>query len=72
MSSAPHPLLSVENLSLSYGRIRAVRNVSFALEAGQVLGLCGHNGAGKSSIVRMLSGQIPPGAGRIVINGRGC
>jgi ABC-type sugar transport system ATPase subunit len=72
MNTAPHPLLSVEGLSLNYGRIRAVRNVGFSLNAGQVIGLCGHNGAGKSSIVRMLSGQIVPDAGRIVINGHQC
>ncbi len=63
------PLLSVKNLSLSYGRIKAVLGASFSLGAGQVLGLCGHNGAGKSSIVRMLSGLVAPDSGSILIDG---
>ncbi|MBL8582044.1 MAG: sugar ABC transporter ATP-binding protein [Rhizobiaceae bacterium] len=63
------PLLSVEGLTLSYGRLKAVDSASFSLGPGEVLGLCGHNGAGKSSVVRMLSGLIAPDAGRIVIDG---
>jgi ABC-type sugar transport system ATPase subunit len=67
--SVSGPLLSVEGVSLSYGRFQAVRAASFAVAPGQVLGLCGHNGAGKSSIVRMLSGLHRPDSGRIVLDG---
>ncbi|MBL8577604.1 MAG: sugar ABC transporter ATP-binding protein [Mesorhizobium sp.] len=68
----PSPLLSVERVSLSYGRFKAVREASFSLGAGEVLGLCGHNGAGKSSIVRMLSGLLRPDSGQIVLDGAPC
>lgn len=66
------PLLSFERVSLSYGSFKAVREASFSLKAGEVLGLCGHNGAGKSSVVRMLSGLHRPDEGRIVLGGAPC
>lgn len=71
MSPKP-PLLSVEGLALSYGRIQAVRDVALDVAPGEVLGLCGHNGAGKSSIVRILSGQVMPDAGAIRLDGAAC
>lgn len=67
--SAAAARLTVEGLSLSYGRIRAVRSASFSLRPGRALGLCGHNGAGKSSIVRMLAGLAVPDSGTIAIDG---
>lgn len=66
------PLLSFERVSLSYGRFKAVREASFSLNPGEVLGLCGHNGAGKSSVVRMLSGLHRPDGGKIVLGGVPC
>ena len=63
MSIAP-TLLSVEGLSKSYGGVHAVRGVSFALRAGEILALIGPNGAGKSTCFDMLNGQITPDAGR--------
>ena len=68
MSIAP-TLLSVEGLSKSYGGVHAVRNVSFALKAGEILALIGPNGAGKSTCFDMLNGQTTPGAGRINLLG---
>jgi len=68
--SLPAPLLSVEGISIRYGRFQAVRDASFSLAPGEVLGLCGHNGAGKSSMVRALCGLVTPDAGRIVLAGR--
>jgi branched-chain amino acid transport system ATP-binding protein len=61
------PLLEAERLSKSYGGVHAVRDVSFALSAGEIVALIGPNGAGKSTCFNMLSGQILPDAGRIRI-----
>src|SRR6266446_9878656 len=68
MSIAP-TLLSVEGLSKSYGGVHAVRGVSFALKAGEILALIGPNGAGKSTCFDMLNGQTIPGSGRISLLG---
>jgi branched-chain amino acid transport system ATP-binding protein len=68
MSIAP-TLLSVEDLSKSYGGVHAVRGVSFGLKAGEILALIGPNGAGKSTCFDMLNGQTTPTAGRINLLG---
>ena len=69
MSIAP-TLLSVADLSKSYGGVHAVRNVSFALKAGEILALIGPNGAGKSTCFDMLNGQNIPDSGRISLLGQ--
>ena len=69
MSNAP-TLLSVEGLSKSYGGVHAVRGVTFALKAGEILALIGPNGAGKSTCFDMLNGQTTPSAGRITLLGK--
>lgn len=58
-------LLSVENLSINYGAIEAVKDVSFRVEEGEVVTLIGANGAGKTSILRTISGLVRPKSGRI-------
>ena len=63
-------LLQVEHLSKAYGGVQAVSDVSFTLEAGELLALIGPNGAGKSTCFNMLNGQIAPDRGRVTINGR--
>ena len=63
------PLAQVEHLTRRYGERRAVDDLSFTLQRGQILGLLGPNGAGKSTTLRMLAGVLAPDAGRIVING---
>ena len=68
MSMVP-TLLSVENLSKSYGGVHAVRSVSFQLRAGEILALIGPNGAGKSTCFDMLNGQNTPDSGRITLLG---
>ncbi|NEW93292.1 ABC transporter ATP-binding protein [Rhodopseudomonas sp. BR0M22] len=62
-------LLQVETLAKSYAGVHAVKNVSFALSAGEILALIGPNGAGKSTCFNMLNGQIRPDAGSIRIAG---
>ena len=69
MSIAP-TLLAVEDLSKSYGGVHAVRKVSFALKAGEILALIGPNGAGKSTCFDMLNGQNIPDSGRISLLGQ--
>jgi branched-chain amino acid transport system ATP-binding protein len=59
-------LLAVENLSVAYGDLFAVRDVSFAVEQGTVFVLLGANGAGKTSILRTISGLIPARGGRVM------
>jgi branched-chain amino acid transport system ATP-binding protein len=69
MSNA-QPLLAVEGLSKSYGGVHAVRGVSFALNAGEILALIGPNGAGKSTCFDMLNGQSIPDVGRVTLLGQ--
>jgi branched-chain amino acid transport system ATP-binding protein len=62
--------LEVRHLSKSYGGIQAVRDVSFAVDAGELVGMIGPNGAGKTTCFNMLNGQIAPDAGEILLGGR--
>jgi branched-chain amino acid transport system ATP-binding protein len=62
--------LEVRHLSKSYGGIRAVRDVSFTVDAGELVGMIGPNGAGKTTCFNMLNGQIAPDAGEILLGGR--
>jgi branched-chain amino acid transport system ATP-binding protein len=63
-------MLEVEGLEVAYGQIRAVRGVSFTVEAGQVVTLIGSNGAGKTTTLRTLSGLLPASAGAVAFEGR--
>nr|WP_281495308.1 ABC transporter ATP-binding protein [Streptococcus uberis] len=58
-------MLTVENLSINYGAIEAVKEVSFRVEEGEVVTLIGANGAGKTSILRTISGLVRPKSGQI-------
>ena len=58
-------MLKVENLSIKYGSIEAVKNVSFEVNEGEVVTLIGANGAGKTSILRTISGLVRPTEGII-------
>jgi branched-chain amino acid transport system ATP-binding protein len=62
-------LLAVSGLSVNYGHIEAVRDVSMALRAGQITTLVGANGAGKSTTLLALSGLVPKAAGKVVFDG---
>jgi branched-chain amino acid transport system ATP-binding protein len=63
-------LLTVTKLSKAWGGVKAVDNVSFGLDAGQLLALIGPNGAGKSTCFNMLNGQLLPDSGSVMLQGR--
>lgn len=59
------PLVEVRDVAKRFGRIEALRRVSFSLERTEVLGLLGDNGAGKSTLIKILTGLFPPDKGEI-------
>jgi ABC-2 type transport system ATP-binding protein len=62
-------MIEIQNLSKSFGPIRAVDDVSFHVERGTVLGFLGPNGAGKSTTMKMVTGFLPPTSGRATLVG---
>ncbi len=63
-------MLEVENLSVSYGRTQACKQISLSVETGEIVTVLGANGAGKTSLLRALQGAVKPSGGRVVFNGR--
>ncbi len=63
------PLLAINGIEKSYGPVRVLNNVSFALERGQVLAVMGENGAGKSTLMNILSGFVTMDQGAIYLDG---
>ncbi len=64
------PVIEATDLRKAYGSVVAVRGVSFAVHAGEIVCLVGDNGAGKSSVIKMLSGAVEADGGTIAIDGR--
>ena len=62
-------MIHVEHLTRTYGPLKAVDDVSFTIGPGEIVGLLGHNGAGKTTIMKMLTGFLEPTAGVIRIDG---
>ena len=62
-------MIEVKGISRRYGSLLAVDDVSFSIGTGEIVGLLGHNGAGKSTIMRMLTGFLEPASGKIRIGG---
>jgi len=62
-------MLAVENLSVSYGAVRALRDVSCRVEQGEIVALVGANGAGKTTILNAISGIVPASNGVIAFEG---
>ena len=63
------PLLELRNIDKTYPGVRALKDVSLAVQPGEVVGLIGENGAGKSTLMKILGGVVAPSAGRIAIQG---
>src|SRR5580704_14449204 len=63
------PLVEMKDISIAFGGVKAVDRASVDLYAGEVVGLLGHNGAGKSCLVKILSGAYKRDSGQIFING---
>lgn len=63
-------MLEVENLSVSYGPVKALTNVTLTVPPGRVTAVIGANGAGKSTLMRTLAGLVKPAEGRILMNGQ--
>jgi len=64
------PLLRLVGIGKRYGAVEALQGVDLAVDAGEVVAICGDNGAGKSTLIRIVSGAHEPSAGRIEIDGR--
>ena len=62
-------MIHLENLQKRFGRRVAVENLSLQIEEGALYGLLGHNGAGKSTTIGMMLGQVVPDAGRVLLDG---
>lgn len=62
-------ILEVEGISKDFGGLRALANVSFALEEGSILGLIGPNGSGKTTLFNVITGFLKPTSGRVIFNG---
>ena len=63
-------IISVNNLTKSYGSHTVLQNVSFGLEEGHIIGLLGPNGSGKTSLIKILTGLINDYSGEVLIDGR--
>ena len=63
------PVLSIQNVTKSFGPVPVLTGVTFSLPAGSILGLAGENGAGKSTLARCIRGDVKPTSGTIEVNG---
>ena len=70
-TSGNGPLLKVENLSMAYGQVRALKGVSLEVKPGEIVVLIGANGAGKTSLLETILGINTPAAGSVSFKGRG-
>ena len=68
--SANKATLAVQNLAKSYGAIQAVKGVSFEVQPGEIFGVIGPNGSGKTSLFNAMLGQIQPDSGQINLRGQ--
>jgi ABC-type branched-subunit amino acid transport system ATPase component len=64
------PYLTVESVHKYFGGVRALHDVSFTIDRGQIMGLIGPNGSGKSTMINVIAGALPPTAGEIYLENR--
>ena len=69
-SASAAPLFSLRGIGQSYGAVTALRDVDLDIAAGEVVAICGDNGAGKSSLIRIMSGAAVPGSGTMHLRGK--
>ena len=63
-------MIKLEGVTRTYGNFKAVDDVSITIKSGEIVGLLGHNGAGKTTIMKMITGFLEPTAGTITVNGK--
>ncbi|TAK35612.1 MAG: ABC transporter ATP-binding protein [Chloroflexota bacterium] len=63
-------VLTIDNISKSYGGVTALENVSFEVPEGQIVGLIGPNGAGKTTLFNVITGYVAPTSGKVTLNGK--
>ena len=69
MAVASAIIVNLDGVEKSFGAVRALNGVDFAVPAGECMGLVGHNGAGKSTLMHVLAGALTPDGGRIAVDG---
>jgi simple sugar transport system ATP-binding protein len=60
-------IVRLEDIQLHYGKVEALKNISFAVKRNEIVGLIGDNGAGKSSLIKVMTGVEKPTSGRIFV-----
>ena len=73
MSTEPNlssDIISINNLTVDFGGVRAVNDVSLSLKAGEMVALIGPNGAGKTTVFNLITNAIKPTSGQILLNGK--
>jgi len=63
-------ILTVEKLSKSFGGLRAINNLGYAVNEGEILGIIGPNGSGKTTSMNLLTGFLKPNSGKIIFQGK--
>ena len=66
------PIIELEKVSISFGARKVLDEVSFKVNEGQILGMLGPNGVGKSTIFHIITGLKDPNFGKVLINGKDC
>ena len=69
MAALPSPVVAIEKLSKHYGDFAAVRDLSFSVQPGEIVGVVGANGAGKTTTLRAITGILRPSSGTVRIGG---